>query len=1230
LGTTTQHLKTVIDASPVAIAVVDLNYVVTYWNRAAEQISGFSAAEVVGLPAPPSLRGNPDEAAGRLARMAKGEVLHGLEDKRRRKDGKLIDTTTSVAAFFDAEGAVLGVITACQDITDRKRADQLSRIQYGVVRCLAEADGAGAALQSVMQVICEGEDWDLGRYFRLDEATGVLCLEEFWSRGDAESGQLVAASRSLSLRPGDGLVGTAWQSGEPLWCANASLDARVTKFVDAQAMTIHGLFTFPVRAAGQIIGMLVFTSREIRSPDDRLLQAVWAIGAQIGQYLRRSQTEKLLRDSEARFRSLIELSSDWCWEMDADLRYVELAEPVKSQWRSLGSSAIGLTRWELPGVNPTEKERALIDAAVEARLPYRDLGYEVINADGSRHYLLTSAEPIFDEAGRFTGYRGVGQDITERKRSDQMLQIEHIVARCLADAEDETTALQTVMRAICECEDWNVGRYYRLDEAAGVMRHVDYWAKEGAGIEAVIAATRHIAHRPEDGLVGAAWQSGEPIWTADAAADPRVIQFADPRPLNVHALVVFPIHSLGKVIGVLLFCSEEIRAPDERLLRTVRAIGGQIGQYLRRSQAEAVLRESEARFRSLTALSSDWYWELDANLRFVEMTDPVSLHWGVAASEMVGLTRWEVPGAHPSEEDRAAIDAAVAARLPYRDLGYDIIARDGSRRYVQSCAEPIFDDAGRFAGYRGVGRDITERKRIEEVERQVLGQLNAIVSSTSDAIISTTLDGIVTTWNKAAEHIFGYSYEEMIGQPISVLATPGQEDDLTLLMTQIRLGERAGHYEAQRRRKDGTVVDISVSVSPTIDRHGRVTGASEIARDVTEVKAAEEKQRRLSEQVQQLQKMQAIGQLTGGVAHDFNNLLGVISGNMELLDEALHERPDLQRMLQAAIRATARGATLTHSLLAFSRKQPLEPRSVDANDLIREMTELIRRTVPESIDIAFVASSSRRCDADPGQLQNALLNMVVNARDAMPSGGFLTIETADIDLDDEYAAAHAEVTPGEYVVLAISDTGTGMPPEVVARVFEPFFTTKGLANGTGLGLSMVYGFVKQSLGHVKIYSEVGHGTTVRLYLPHNGRSVDQATSADVTTEFLGRGGETILVVEDDDDLRELTCLLVRSLGYEVRVAEHAQAALDLLNATPRIKLLLTDVVLPGRMNGPHLAKEARRINPNLKVIYMSGYTENAIVHHGRLDPGVNLLQKPFRKRDLAAKVRAALDQETIK
>jgi signal transduction histidine kinase len=380
------------------------------------------------------------------------------------------------------------------------------------------------------------------------------------------------------------------------------------------------------------------------------------------------------------------------------------------------------------------------------------------------------------------------------------------------------------------------------------------------------------------------------------------------------------------------------------------------------------------------------------------------------------------------------------------------------------------------------------------------------------------------------------------------------------------------------------------------------------------------------EQLRQSQKMEAVGQLTGGVAHDFNNLLGVISGNLELLEEALPGQPDLQRMLQAAVRAADRGATLTRSLMAFARQQPLEPRALDVNELTREMTELLRRTVPESIDIQVVPASGWICEADPGQLQNALLNLVANARDAMPRGGRLTIETGDAKLDAAYAAANAEVTPGDYVVLAVSDTGKGMSPDIVARAFEPFFTTKGAGQGTGLGLSMVYGFAKQSRGHAKIYSEVGQGTTVRVYLPRTASGVEAPAAAAGTTKAHGRG-ETILVVEDDADMRTLAVSVLRSLGYQALEAAGAQDALRLLREGRPLSLLLTDVVLPGSMNGRDLAQEAERLYPGLKVIYMSGYTENAVLHHGRLDPGVQLLQKPFRLRDLAERVRAVLDPD---
>jgi CheY-like chemotaxis protein len=340
----------------------------------------------------------------------------------------------------------------------------------------------------------------------------------------------------------------------------------------------------------------------------------------------------------------------------------------------------------------------------------------------------------------------------------------------------------------------------------------------------------------------------------------------------------------------------------------------------------------------------------------------------------------------------------------------------------------------------------------------------------------------------------------------------------------------------------------------------------------------------------------------------------------------LSSEPDLQEMLEAALRATERGATLTRSMLAFSRQQPLDPQSLDPNSLVREMLTLLQRTLPESIELKFIPGSTWDCDIDSGQLQNALLNLTVNARDAMPHGGRLTLETANATQDEGYAAANSEVTAGDYLMLAVSDTGSGIAPDIIARIFEPFFTTKEVGKGTGLGLSMVYGFAKQSLGHLKVYSEVGEGTTMRLYLPRSVGNAESSAIQAAVSNVPGHG-ETILVVEDDDDVRVMTSELLRSLGYSVLTADAAQAALDILGQSRTIDLLLTDVILPGQFNGRALADMASRLRPTLKVVYMSGYTENAILQHGRLDPGVHLLQKPFLKRELASKLREVLDRE---
>ena len=373
--------------------------------------------------------------------------------------------------------------------------------------------------------------------------------------------------------------------------------------------------------------------------------------------------------------------------------------------------------------------------------------------------------------------------------------------------------------------------------------------------------------------------------------------------------------------------------------------------------------------------------------------------------------------------------------------------------------------------------------------------------------------------------------------------------------------------------------------------------------------------------------MEAVGQLTGGVAHDFNNLLTAIIGNLDLLRRRMTDEAELH-FLDIALRAGHRGAELTQRLLAFSRRQPLSPEPTDVNRRVPDLTELLHRTLGEHIEIETVlAGGLWHAMIDPAQLDSALLNLALNARDAMPDGGKLTIETMNTHLDRSYAETNVDVAAGQYVLVAVSDTGHGMAPGVIEKAFEPFFTTKSEGGGSGLGLSMVYGFIKQSGGHVKIYSEVGHGTTVKLYMPKAGDTAREGVASADFAQALPEGSETIFVVEDDSDVRSYVISALGMLGYDIIDAPDGPQALERLGEISKIDLLLTDVVLPGGMTGPEVAAEVRKRFPEVKVLYTSGYTENAILHHGRLANGVDLLGKPYTVDTLARRVRLSLDGE---
>jgi PAS domain S-box-containing protein len=509
----------------------------------------------------------------------------------------------------------------------------------------------------------------------------------------------------------------------------------------------------------------------------------------------------------------------------------------------------------------------------------------------------------------------------------------------------------------------------------------------------------------------------------------------------------------------------------------------------------------------------------------------------------------------------------------------------------------------------------------ERVQARARGELKTIMDHSVDGLVLIDQNGTVLNFSEPAERIFGYRVEEVVGRNIAMLLrAPGKASGGKAAPAGGAAPEDSWIDGTRRERdgwrKDGTSFPMEWAVGEIASDNERRRFVATV-RDITEQKAAQE-------QLRQSQKMDAIGKLTGGVAHDFNNILTVIVGTIEILAQGVADRPELAAIAKMIDDAATRGANLTQQLLAFSRKQPLEPRDVDINFLITDTAKLLRPTLGEHIEITLrLEPDAWHAMVDPFQLSTALLNLAINARDAMPEGGKLMFETSNVVLDEVYAVSNPDVAPGLYVVLAVSDTGVGIPADIRDRIFEPFFTTKEIGKGTGLGLSMVYGFIKQSYGHIKVYSETGHGTTIRIYLP---RSDEHEIQAHVNggPAALPVGHETILVVEDDDLVRDYVLTQLQSLGYATLSARDAASALQLVDKGEAFDMIFTDVIMPGGMNGRQLADEVRKRRPGVKVLYTSGYTENAIFHHGRLDPGVTLLAKPYRKSDLARKIREAM------
>ncbi|HEY1961221.1 MAG TPA: PAS domain S-box protein [Rhizomicrobium sp.] len=748
--------------------------------------------------------------------------------------------------------------------------------------------------------------------------------------------------------------------------------------------------------------------------------------------------------------------------------------------------------------------------------------------------------------------------------------------------------------------------------------------------------------------------------------------------------------------------------------------------------------------------------------------DGTILTWNGAAERIFGYTSDEIVGKSiytliPPDREDDEILILGKIRRGERVEHYETVRRrkGGTLINVAITVSPLFDAQGNVVAASKIARDVTDRTATDRLAHHFA----AIVESSEDAIISKDTNGIIQSWNQSAERLFGYAPAEIIGKSVLTLIPTERHHEEDEILGRIRRGERIEHFETVRQTKDGSRIDISLTVSPIKDSHGNVIGASKIARDITDKKRAaallEEQAQRLAalnqelerrvdertadlrniqtfyvhssechailcrrpdgkfrydeanpatlklygmkrdevvgrtvddlfspataaelnahlekclhsgapysytrkqgksvvdaivtpipvepgepprlavtardvserqsleEQLRQAQKMEAVGQLTGGLAHDFNNLLQGIIGSLDRAQHRIQQgrAAEADRFIGAAIESGNRAAALTHRLLAFSRRQTLDPTPTDANKLIAGMEDLINRTVGPSIAVEVVGAAGLWLTlVDAPQLESAVLNLAINARDAMPNGGKLIIETANKWLD-ERAAQERDVQPGQYVSVCVTDNGVGMPPDVAARAFDPFFTTKPIGQGTGLGLSMIYGFVRQSGGQVRIYTEIGKGTTMCLYLPRHFGAADEMET--MSSQQPDQGfGETVMIVDDEATVRMLVSEVLTENSYRVLEAHDAASAMKMLSSRPPIDLLITDVGLPGNMNGRQLADAVRASRRDLKVLFITGYAENAAIGNGHLEPGMEILTKPFPMASLARKVRAMLE-----
>jgi len=912
----------------------------------------------------------------------------------------------------------------------------------------------------------------------------------------------------------------------------------------------------------------------------------------------RKKAETALRESEAKYRTLFETMADGVVYQDKNGKIISInpaaekimglsfdkikgATSLDPRWKSIhedGSDFPGQTH---PSMVALGTGRQVNNVIMGIHNPEKN-ETRWININAVPEYREGDSEP-------YQVYTTIS-DITERKRAEQ----ETVNSRNFLDSiieqsphpmwiSDEEGTLIRINKACCDllqiAPEGVVGKYNVLEdnivEEQGMMHLVRSVFEEGEIVNFDLIYDTTLLKIPK----------------LERAA--RVI-------LNV---TIFPVrNTVGKFINAVI----------------------QHVDITERKKTEAALRESEERYRSLVETTSDWVWQVNSMGRYTHVSAKVQDILGYAPEEVVGRTPFDFMEAEEARRVGEIFSEIVAQRRPFSLLENINIHRDGRSVVLETSGVPVFGPGGEFLGYRGMDRDITERKQaLLSLEQESQKNL-ALLRNASDGIHILDASGCVIEASDSFCRMLGYERSEVIGMHVSLWDAGYSESEIP-----VKLREQLEHpvrslFETKHRRKDGSVFDVEVSGYPL--KLGDRMVLFNSSRDITERKRMEEEQEKLQAQFIQAQKMESVGRLAGGVAHDFNNILMAQKGYCDLMKAQLRPEDPLYEGLAQIDACADRAAALTRQLLVFSRRNVLQSAVFDLNGLVVNLDNMLRRLIGEDVALTTrPAEQPAMVTADPGQIEQVLVNLAVNARDAMPQGGKLTIEVSLVELDAVWAAGHMSIVPGQHVMLAVSDTGCGMDDETKSRIFEPFFTTKAEGKGTGLGLATVYGIVRQSNGSIRVYSEPGQGTTFKIYLPHVDAVPLERDRRDA--EIVRGNGEQVLVVEDEPMLRDLAKLLIENLGYRASIAANGGAALIMIEEQGmRPDVLITDVVMPG-MSGRVLVERLRRTVPDLRVIYMSGYTDDAIVNHGILNEGIDFLQKPFTMVNLAAKIRSALKKK---